>query len=85
MQAVRPETLITLPHTFATVADVLKHMGLYHNRRLKTFLDLQLKLYSQVNADENRPPLCSHCPSCIPGTPGTVSSQKAACRYSAIS
>jgi len=52
MQAVRPETLITLPHTFATVADVLKHMGLYHNRRLKTFLDLQLKLYSQVNADE---------------------------------
>jgi C-3',4' desaturase CrtD len=52
LQAVRPETLITLPYTFATVADVLKQMGLYQQRRLKTFLDLQLKLYSQVDADE---------------------------------
>lgn len=50
--AVRPDTLITLPFTFMTVGDALRGYGLYQNRRLKTFLDLQLKLYSQVNADE---------------------------------
>jgi len=50
--AVRPDTLITLPFTFMTVGDALRGYGLDQNRRLKTFLDLQLKLYSQVNADE---------------------------------
>ncbi|MEO1465623.1 MAG: FAD-dependent oxidoreductase, partial [Cyanobacteria bacterium J06633_1] len=35
-----------------TVADALKLYGLYENKRLKTFLDLQLKLYSQVGTDE---------------------------------
>lgn len=50
--AVRPDTLITLPFTFMTVADALRVYGLYNNQRLRTFLDLQLKLYSQVNADE---------------------------------
>ncbi|MBE9127575.1 MULTISPECIES: C-3',4' desaturase CrtD [unclassified Coleofasciculus] len=50
--AVRPDTLITLPFTFMTVGDALRIYGLYHNQRLRTFLDLQLKLYSQVNADE---------------------------------
>jgi C-3',4' desaturase CrtD len=52
VQAVRPDTLLTLPHTFTTVGQMLKIYGLGHDRRLKTFLDLQLKLYSQVNADE---------------------------------
>jgi len=52
VQAVRPDTLITLPYTFSTVGDVLRRLGLEGDRRLKTFLDLQLKLYSQVNADE---------------------------------
>jgi C-3',4' desaturase CrtD len=52
VQAVRPETLQTLPYTFSTVGDVLRRLGLGGDRRLKTFLDLQLKLYSQVNADE---------------------------------
>jgi C-3',4' desaturase CrtD len=52
VQAVRPDTLLTLPHTFLTVAQVLRWYGLDGDRRLKTFLDLQLKLYSQVNADE---------------------------------
>lgn len=50
--AVRPDTLITVPFTFSTVGQLLKAMGLYGDRRLKTFLDLQLKLYSQVGADE---------------------------------
>ncbi|HBE17380.1 MAG TPA: C-3',4' desaturase CrtD [Cyanobacteria bacterium UBA11149] len=50
--AIRPDTLITVPFTFATVGDVLRLYGLYENKRLRTFLDLQLKLYSQVNADE---------------------------------
>lgn len=50
--AVRPNTLITLPFTLMTVADALKLYGLYENQRLKTFLDLQLKLYSQVGTDE---------------------------------
>jgi C-3',4' desaturase CrtD len=50
--AVRPDTMITLPFTFMTVGDALRGYGLYEDRRLRTFLDLQLKLYSQVNADE---------------------------------
>jgi C-3',4' desaturase CrtD len=51
MQAVRPDTLLTMPHTFTTVGQMLRAYSL-HDRRLKTFLDLQLKLYSQVDADE---------------------------------
>ncbi|HEY9644235.1 MAG TPA: C-3',4' desaturase CrtD [Coleofasciculaceae cyanobacterium] len=51
-QAVRPDTLLTLPYTFATVGQVLRWSGLGDQLRLKTFLDLQLKLYSQVDADE---------------------------------
>lgn len=51
-QAVRPETLLTLPYTFSTVGQLLQSYGLNEDRRLKTFLDLQLKLYSQVDADE---------------------------------
>ena len=35
-----------------TVIDALKLYGLAGDRRLKMFLDLQLKLYSQVKADE---------------------------------
>jgi C-3',4' desaturase CrtD len=52
MQALRPDTLLTLPHTFSRVGDLLRAYGLAGDRRLKTFLDLQLKLYSQVDADE---------------------------------
>ncbi len=52
LQAVRPATLQTLPHLFSTVTDLLRAYGLAENPRLKTFLDLQLKLYSQVEADE---------------------------------
>ncbi|MEM9482207.1 MAG: FAD-dependent oxidoreductase, partial [Cyanobacteria bacterium P01_F01_bin.116] len=50
--ALRPDTLLTVPYTFSTVGQLLKGYSLYGNRRLKTFLDLQLKLYSQVGADE---------------------------------
>jgi C-3',4' desaturase CrtD len=52
VQAVRPDTLLTLPHTFTTVGQMLRWLGLSHDTRLKRFLDLQLKLYSQVDADE---------------------------------
>jgi len=52
MQAVRPGTLITLPYTFLTVGDALRGHGLEDDWRLRTFLDLQLKLYSQVDAEE---------------------------------
>ncbi|PSN13483.1 C-3',4' desaturase CrtD [filamentous cyanobacterium CCT1] len=52
VQALRPDTLVTVPYTFATVGQVLRQLGLGDDRRLKTFLDLQLKLYSQVSADE---------------------------------
>jgi C-3',4' desaturase CrtD len=52
VQAVRPSTLLTLPHMFSTVGDALRGYQLGRDRRLKTFLDLQLKLYSQVSADE---------------------------------
>lgn len=50
--AVRLDTLIVAPFTLMTVGDALKLFGLYGDRRLKTFLDLQLKLYSQVGAGE---------------------------------
>lgn len=52
VKAVRPDTLITVPHTLSTVGDALRGYGLAGDRRLKTFLDLQLKLYSQVDAEE---------------------------------
>lgn len=52
IQALRPDTLVTLPHTFRTVGQTLRSLGLAGDRRLKTFLDLQLKLYSQVDAEE---------------------------------
>lgn len=50
--AVRPGTLVTLPFTFWTVGDALRWFGLEDDTRLRTFLDLQLKLYSQVDAEE---------------------------------
>lgn len=52
LQALRPDTLLTVPHVFSTVGQVLRWYGLGHDYRLRTFLDLQLKLYSQVNAEE---------------------------------
>jgi C-3',4' desaturase CrtD len=52
IQALRPDTLATMPYTFSTVGDALRGFGLASDRRLRTFLDLQLKLYSQVNAEE---------------------------------
>ncbi|WP_066424089.1 C-3',4' desaturase CrtD [Anabaena sp. 4-3] len=52
IQAVRPNTFITAPFTLLTVGDALRLFGLGNDRRLRTFLDLQLKLYSQVNAEE---------------------------------
>lgn len=51
-QAIRPDTLITVPFTLMTVGDALRLFGLGDNLRLRTFLDLQLKLYSQVDAEE---------------------------------
>ncbi len=52
VSAVRLDTLITLPFTLMTVGDGLRLYGLDQDKRLKTFLDLQLKLYSQVDAEE---------------------------------
>ena len=50
--ALRPDTLLTVPFTFATVGDILRGYDLYENQRLRTFLDMQLKLYSQTTADK---------------------------------
>ncbi|WP_017303597.1 C-3',4' desaturase CrtD [Spirulina subsalsa] len=52
IRALRPDTLITLPFALMTVGDALRLYGLGQDQRLRTFLDLQLKLYSQVNAEE---------------------------------
>ena len=49
--ALRPDTAITFPFALLTVGQLLQLLGL-GDRRLKTFLDMQLKLYSQVGADE---------------------------------
>lgn len=50
IQAVRLDTLTTLPFALMTVTDALNLCGLGNDRRLRTFLDMQLKLYSQVDA-----------------------------------
>ncbi|MBP0020991.1 MAG: C-3',4' desaturase CrtD [Cyanobacteria bacterium SBLK] len=52
ISAIRLDTLITVPFTLMTVGDALRLLGLSGDRRLRTFLDMQLKLYSQVNAEE---------------------------------
>ncbi|WP_267384108.1 C-3',4' desaturase CrtD [Cyanobacterium sp. uoEpiScrs1] len=52
ISALRLDTLITVPFALMTVGDALRLYGLGNDQRLKSFLDLQLKLYSQVNADE---------------------------------
>ncbi|BAY44959.1 amine oxidase [Scytonema sp. HK-05] len=51
-KAVRPSTFKTVPYTLFTVGDALRAYKLGNDHRLKTFLDLQLKLYSQVDAEE---------------------------------
>ncbi|NER33496.1 MAG: C-3',4' desaturase CrtD [Oscillatoria sp. SIO1A7] len=52
IKALRLDTLTTVPFTLMTVGDALRLFGLGQDNRLKKFLDLQLKLYSQVDADE---------------------------------
>ncbi|WP_017294247.1 C-3',4' desaturase CrtD [Geminocystis herdmanii] len=52
IQALRLDTFVTVPFTLMTVADALRLFGLSKDRRLKTFLDMQLKLYSQVDTEE---------------------------------
>lgn len=52
IKALRLDTFITVPFTFMRVSDALNLLGLKGDRRLKTFLDLQLKLYSQVDSEE---------------------------------
>lgn len=51
-KAVRPSTFKTVPYTLFTVGDALRAYKVANDHRLKTFLDLQLKLYSQVDAEE---------------------------------
>lgn len=51
-KAVRLDTLGTMPYILATVGDALRGFGLAGDKRLKTFLDLQLKLYSQADSEE---------------------------------
>ncbi|BAQ64338.1 C-3',4' desaturase CrtD [Geminocystis sp. NIES-3709] len=52
IQALRLDTFVTAPFTFMTVAHALRFLGLGKDKRLKTFLDMQLKLYSQVDTEE---------------------------------
>ncbi|MEB3159937.1 MAG: C-3',4' desaturase CrtD, partial [Synechocystis sp.] len=52
VQALRPDTLLTAPLVGLTVGQALRLLGLGSDRRLKAFLDLQLKLYSQVGTEE---------------------------------
>ncbi len=51
-KALRLNTMITIPFTLMTVGDALRLCGVGDDKRLRTFLDLQLKLYSQVDAEE---------------------------------
>ena len=51
LQAIRPATLASGLASLATVADLLSFCGCSGDGRLRRFLDLQLKLYSQEPAD----------------------------------
>ncbi|MCX5945375.1 MAG: C-3',4' desaturase CrtD [Cyanobacteria bacterium] len=51
LQAIRPATLASGLVSLATVADLLSWCGCGGDGRLRRFLDLQLKLYSQEPAD----------------------------------
>ena len=50
IRAIRPSNLLTGFLSKLTIADLLKITGCHRNRRLRRFLDLQLKLYSQEPA-----------------------------------
>ncbi|AFY62754.1 C-3',4' desaturase CrtD [Synechococcus sp. PCC 6312] len=52
LAALRPDTLLTIPFSLLTVGDLLNLFGLGQDDRLRRYLDLQLKLYSQVDARE---------------------------------
>ena len=52
LQSLHLDTLLISPLSLLTVGQVLPVFGLGGHHRLKTFLDMQLKLYSQCNADE---------------------------------
>lgn len=52
VQALRPDTLVTVPFTLMTVGDALGLCGVGDDAKLRRFLDMQLKLYSQVEAAE---------------------------------
>ena len=51
IRAIRPVNLFTGVLSKLTIADLLKITGCYRDRRLRRFLDLQLKLYSQEPAN----------------------------------
>ena len=50
MRAIRPSNLLTGVLSTLTIADLLALTGCQRDRRLRRFLDLQLKLYSQEPA-----------------------------------
>ncbi len=50
--ALRAETMLTVPFSLFTVLDLLRFLGLEKDYRLKTFLDIQLKLFSQTGTEE---------------------------------
>ena len=52
IRAVRPATVASSLFTGFTVADLLQLCGCGNDQRLRRFLDLQLKLYSQEPADQ---------------------------------
>lgn len=52
LRALDGNTLLISPLSVLTVGQVLYLLGLGQDHRLKMFLDMQLKLYSQCNADE---------------------------------
>jgi len=51
-KALRPETICTSVFSRMSIADLLKLCRCDQDKRLKKFLDIQLKLYSQESADQ---------------------------------
>jgi C-3',4' desaturase CrtD len=52
LSALRLETFLTAPFALMSVLDLLRVLRLDGDIRLKTFLDIQLKLYSQTSSQE---------------------------------
>lgn len=76
LQALRPDTLVTVPHTFRVVTDALKAYGLESDRRLRTFFRSATETLFPGGCSGNGPAVCCDRPLRFPGSPGFISPRR---------